>query len=59
MAELIRLGAYRRGSDQKVDEAIRLYPALEAFLAQKKDECADFAGGYAALKELLAAPAVP
>jgi flagellum-specific ATP synthase len=53
MAELIRLGAYKRGSDPKVDEAIRLYPALEAFLAQKKDECADFAGGYAALKELL------
>jgi flagellum-specific ATP synthase len=53
MGELIRLGAYKRGTDPKVDEAIRLYPALEAFLAQKKDECADFAGGYAALKELL------
>jgi len=58
MAELIRLGAYRRGSDAKVDEAIRLYPALEAFLAQKKEERADFAGGYAALKQLLAVPAV-
>jgi flagellum-specific ATP synthase len=55
MAELIRLGAYKRGSDPKVDEAIRLYPALEAFLAQKKDERDDFAGGYAALKELLTA----
>src|SRR5258707_7898954 len=28
MAELIRLGAYRKGSDPKVDEAIELYPAL-------------------------------
>src|SRR3970282_2509651 len=27
MAELIRLGAYRRGSDPVIDEAIALYPA--------------------------------
>ena len=27
MAELIRLGAYRKGTDPAVDEAIRLYPA--------------------------------
>ena len=58
MAELIRLGAYRRGSDPKVDEAMRFYPAIEAFLAQKKDEPTDFAAGYAALAELLAAPPV-
>ena len=54
MAELIRLGAYRRGSDPRVDEAIRYYPALEAFLAQKKEERADFAAGYAALAQILA-----
>ncbi len=56
MAELIRLGAYRRGSDPKVDEAIRRYPLIEAFLAQKKDERADLAGGYAQLTALLNAP---
>jgi flagellum-specific ATP synthase len=56
MAELIRLGAYRRGSDAKVDEAIRFYPAIEAFLAQRKEERSDFAAGYAALAELLATP---
>lgn len=38
MAELIRLGAYRRGSDAKVDEAIRLYPDIETFLTQNKGE---------------------
>ncbi len=54
MAELIRLGAYRRGSDPRVDEAIRYYPALEAFLSQKKEERADFASGYAALADILA-----
>jgi flagellum-specific ATP synthase len=58
MAELIRLGAYRRGSDPKVDEAIRFYPAIEAFLTQRKDERTDFAAGYAGLAELLASPPV-
>lgn len=38
MAELIRLGAYRKGSDAGVDEAIVLYPKIEDFLAQNKDE---------------------
>jgi flagellum-specific ATP synthase len=54
MAELIRLGAYRRGSDPLVDEAIRHQPALEAFLAQAKDERAVLADGYAALAAALA-----
>jgi len=56
MAELIRLGAYRRGSDARVDEAIRRYPLIEAFLNQKKDERADLASGYAQLTALLQAP---
>ncbi|SLN69653.1 flagellar protein export ATPase FliI [Oceanibacterium hippocampi] len=54
MAELIRLGAYRAGTDPKVDEAIRYYPALEAFLSQKKEERVTLAAGYAALADLLA-----
>jgi flagellum-specific ATP synthase len=54
MAELIRLGAYRAGSDARVDEAIRYYPALEAFLTQRKEERADLAGGYQALAAVLA-----
>ncbi len=55
MAELIRLGAYRRGSDPRIDEAIRHYPALEAFLSQRKGERADFASGYARLAAILTA----
>lgn len=50
MAELIRLGAYRPGTDPEVDEAIRLRPALEAFLSQGKDERSDLAQSYAALR---------
>jgi flagellum-specific ATP synthase len=53
MAELIRLGAYRKGSDPKVDEAMIYYPAIESFLAQKKGERADLASGYAALAQVL------
>jgi len=38
MAELIRLGAYRKGSDPAVDESLELYPQIEEFLNQHKDE---------------------
>ncbi|HXQ51557.1 MAG TPA: flagellar protein export ATPase FliI [Stellaceae bacterium] len=57
MAELIRLGAYRGGSDARVDEAIRHYPALEKFLTQGKDERADLAAGYQALAAIVGAAA--
>jgi flagellum-specific ATP synthase len=53
MAELIRLGAYKAGTNAEVDRAIQLYPHLEAFLVQKKEECADLASGYAALSKIL------
>jgi flagellum-specific ATP synthase len=53
MEELIRLGAYRPGSDAQVDEAIHYQPALDAFLAQRKDESCTLADGYAALADIL------
>jgi flagellar biosynthesis/type III secretory pathway ATPase len=37
-AELIQLGAYRRGGDPLIDHAIRARPALEALLAQAVGE---------------------
>ncbi len=54
MGEMIRLGAYRAGSDPNVDEAIRYYPALEAFLKQGEHESFDFAAGYRQLADILA-----
>ena len=48
MAELIRLGAYRAGTNPDVDRAIKLYPHLEWFLKQAKDERANLSSGYAA-----------
>lgn len=49
MAEMIRLGAYRVGSDAKTDEAIKYYPALEGFLSQERNDRSDLASGYAQL----------
>jgi len=56
MAEMIRLGAYRRGTDPQVDEAIHYQPALEAFLKQGKRENTDLATGYAMLADILGVP---
>lgn len=53
MAELIRLGAYKKGSDPAVDEAIHYQPQLEAFLGQMIDERCDLPGAYAALAAIL------
>ena len=49
MEELIRLGAYRRGSDPNVDEAIQIYPKIEQFLAQNKDDQTTIEQGFAQL----------
>ncbi|HEY4918715.1 MAG TPA: flagellar protein export ATPase FliI [Xanthobacteraceae bacterium] len=46
MEELIRLGAYRKGTSPEVDEAIGLHPPLEAFLSQGKEESTSLAEGY-------------
>ncbi|MCH7936891.1 MAG: flagellar protein export ATPase FliI [Proteobacteria bacterium] len=53
MAELIRLGAYQRGSDPQVDEALHYYPMLEDFLAQEIGEKTDLATCYRMLYEIL------
>lgn len=53
MSELIRLGAYRKGSDPLVDEAILLYPKIEAFLTQNKDECTSIEDGFLQLATIL------
>ncbi|ONG50516.1 flagellum-specific ATP synthase FliI, partial [Pseudoroseomonas deserti] len=53
MAEMIRLGAYRAGSDAEVDAAIRLHPALDALLAQGVDERSSSEAGFSQLSALL------
>ena len=53
MADMIRLGAYRRGSDPHVDESIKYHEALEAFLSQDKDDQAALQDGYDRLAEII------
>jgi flagellum-specific ATP synthase len=56
MAELIRLGAYRRGSDGAVDEAIHYYPGIENFLAQTIEDHSPLATCYNELRAILGMP---
>ena len=51
--ELIPLGAYQAGQDPELDKAVRLYPAIEAFLCQSLNEQADFSQSQQQLLELL------
>ncbi len=53
MAEMIRLGAYRKGTNQEVDEAMTYYGPIEEFLRQKKDDRTDIASSYAQLAKIL------
>ena len=53
MADLIRLGAYRAGSDAAVDEAIVLAPRIEAMLTQRKTERTTIEEAFALLAEAL------
>jgi flagellum-specific ATP synthase len=53
MAEMIRLGAYRKGTNKEVDDSINLYGPLEEFLRQRKNERETIAGGYARLAQIL------
>jgi flagellum-specific ATP synthase len=53
MADLVRLGAYRTGTDPAVDEAIRLAPRIEAMLAQGKGEAGTVEAAFAALAAAL------
>jgi flagellum-specific ATP synthase len=53
MEELIRIGAYKAGSDAELDEAIRLRPGLESFLAQDRDERFASAQSFSLLESVL------
>jgi flagellum-specific ATP synthase len=57
MEELIRIGAYRAGSDPQIDRAIQLNPALETFLSQDKDDAMSLEGAFARLADILMSPA--
>ena len=49
MEELIRIGAYRMGTDPQVDRAIVLNPELESFLSQTPDDFTSLDDAFARL----------
>jgi flagellum-specific ATP synthase len=53
MADMVRLGAYRAGSDPAVDEAVALAPRIEAMLRQERDERAGIDDSFALLRAAL------
>lgn len=53
MADMIRLGAYRQGSNAGVDQAIQMNPKLMAFLGQHHKESFDLETSFALLKEIM------
>lgn len=52
--DLIAVGAYQRGSDPRVDNAVTLWPKMQKFLQQDIHERVDFAASLTALKAVLA-----
>jgi flagellum-specific ATP synthase len=50
--DLIGVGAYVRGADRDLDEAVLRYPALERFLQQEMFERENHAGSIGRLREL-------
>jgi flagellum-specific ATP synthase len=51
--DLITVGAYRAGSDPLLDRAVRLWPRIEAFLAQPMAEPVTLSASIKQLSELL------
>jgi flagellum-specific ATP synthase len=53
MADMVRLGAYRTGSDPAVDEAVALAPRIEAMLHQTREEASSIEESFASLQAAL------
>jgi flagellum-specific ATP synthase len=56
MADMVRLGAYRAGSDPAVDEAVELAPRIEAMLRQSRDERTGIEKSFALLRDAMTPP---
>ena len=56
MADMIRLGAYKPGTDREVDEAIALIPKLNEFLSQGRNERTMRAEAFEQLAQIMQMP---
>lgn len=59
MEDMIKLGAYRQGSDPNIDAVIHHHDALERYLGQDIKEQSSLADGYAELSAVLGPSAAP
>ncbi len=55
MADMVRLGAYRTGTDPAVDEAVALAPRIEAVLRQDRNEHSSLADSFTLLRDAMEA----
>jgi len=53
MADMVRLGAYKSGTDADVDEALRVAPRLDAMLTQARDDPTSLERSFALLADAL------
>lgn len=53
MSEMIRLGAYRKGTDPNVDASVFYYPMLEQYMTQRKEESTNLEDGFSELSRIL------
>jgi len=51
--DLVSVGAYQKGSDAKIDEALQKYPLIQQFLFQSFDEAVNLEDSVQALEALL------
>ena len=56
MADMVRLGAYKAGSDPAVDEALRVVPTIEEILRQGRAEACDLDAGFDLLRRAVEGP---
>ncbi|GAA0365055.1 flagellar protein export ATPase FliI [Bacillus horti] len=47
--DLINIGAYKKGANRDIDNAIRMYPEIQSFLRQKTHEAPSFEESYQTL----------
>ena len=52
-ADLVRLGAYRKGTSPEIDRAIESQPAIEQFLQQRSSDTASLPGAIDALRTIV------
>lgn len=58
MEDMIRLGAYKKGSDPLTDEAIKYHDKLSSFLSQKPGEKSSLDDSFMALAKILDQPEI-